>query len=74
MNIDDLIRELNHLKKRNKGASVSFITDNDTVIPITKIGVGFIDDEFPPKLSSDILTQRELTEEHSNFIPLILIG
>lgn len=72
MNVSDLIRQLNKIKKHTPNAEVCFVTENDTVEPISQLGVGFYKDEFPSE-SNSILTRKEIPDEEG-LTKLIVLG
>lgn len=62
MNIRDLIRELNKIKKHTPDIEVCFVNENDKIEPISKIGVGFYSEALPPT-SELLLTHKEIASE-----------
>lgn len=72
MNIRDLIRELNKIKKHTPDIEVCFINENDKIEPISKIGIGFYKDELPSE-SKMIATSKEV-ESEEGLTKVLLLG
>lgn len=72
MNVSDLIRQLNKIKKHTPQAEVCFVTESDTVETISQLGIGFYKDGFPSK-SASILTIKEIPDEEG-LTKIIVLG
>lgn len=72
MNVSDLIRQLNKIKKHTPDVEVCFVTESDKVEPVSKLGIGFYKDEFPSE-STSLLTIKEIPDEEG-LTKVIVLG
>lgn len=71
--VNDLIKALSKLRKIDKDAQVVLVDNNDNIIPVSRIGLGYYSKSNFPTNSSDIFTTKEVSDESLQDLSSIIV-